>query len=143
MLGSLCSTLVRTLQIVYIPPLFIATTTGEEMVTTWRSYCVHCWIKGGIFCFSLTQLFAIRQNFVSLLVKDKSFYVCEAVVLDAITRDINCCKQTNTCYVFNLVTCFDLRIFRPEDDPLKSKHFAKFEMEHLVLVFTAIYLCCY
>jgi len=101
------------------------------------------WIEGGIFFFSLTQLFAIRQNFVSVLVKDKSFYVCEPVVLDAITRDIDCRQQTNKYYVFNLVTCFDLRIFRPEDDHLKSKHFAKLKMEHLLLVFTAIYLCYY
>jgi len=78
-----------------------------------------------------------------VLVKDKSFYVCVPVVLDAITRDINCRQQRNKCYVFNLVTCFDLRIFRPEDDRLKSKQFAKLMMEHLLLVFTAIYLCCY
>ena len=133
----------RTFQILYTPSVFIATTTGEEIVTTWRSYCVRCWIEGGIFCFNLTQPFAIRQNFVSVLVKDNSFYVCGPVVLEAITRDIKCHQQTNKCYGFNFVTCLDLRIFRPEDDPLKSKHSAKLKMEYLLLVITAIYPLSY
>jgi len=64
-------------------------------------------------------------------------------VLDAITRDINCRQQNNKFYVFNLVTYLDLRIFRPEDDPLKSKHVTKLKVGHLLFVFTAIYLSCY
>jgi len=52
-------------------------------------------------------------------------------------------KLPSTNYVFNLVTCLDLRIFRPEDETLKSKNVAKLKMEHLIVVFTAIYLCCY
>jgi hypothetical protein len=35
-----------------------------------------------------------------------------------------------------------IQLYWPEDDPLRSKHVAKLKIQHLLVVLTAIYICC-